>query len=54
MFYGLESPPCMAVFGASEFEKVAEDGVGGIFVVGDSWDWLWEEGATDEVECGYD
>lgn len=54
MFYGLKSPPCMAVFGTSEFGEVAEDGVGGIFVVGDSGDWLWEEGATEEVESGDD
>ena len=54
MLYGLKGPPCMTVFGASKFGEVAEDGVGGIFVIGDAWDWLWEEDKTEEVESGND
>ena len=54
MLHSLECPPLVTVLGCSELEEITEDGADGIFVVRDTWDWLWEEGATNEVESGDD
>lgn len=54
MLHSLERPPFVTVLDCSELQKVTKDGVDGIFVIGDAWDWLWEEGTTNEVESGND
>ena len=54
MLHSLECPPLVTVLDCSELKQVTEDGVDSIFVIRDTWDWLWEEGTTNEVESGDD